>query len=174
MSINSFRNPAEPLERSRLSAVVASVVRTESPIHMELLGRRIGQLWDCNATKRVRSAIQDVLWDLQRDGRYRITGDFIWTGAVPEKVPVRVPDPSDDRTHREIEHIAPEELQSAVRQLLIDARVAEEEELLVSVARLFGYERTGARIRSALDNSLRALMDDGMVVLGSDQLLRPR
>jgi very-short-patch-repair endonuclease len=173
-SINSFRNPAEPLERSRLSAVVASVVRTESPIHMELLGRRIGQLWDCNATKRVRSAIQDVLWDLQRDGRCRITGDFIWTGAVPEKVPVRVPDPSDDRTRREIEHIAPEELQSAVRQLLIDARVAGEEELLVSVARLFGYERTGARIRSALDNCLRALMDDGMVVLGSDQLLRPR
>ena len=62
----------------------------------------------------------------------------------------------------------------AVRLLLDDARSVDDEELLARIRSLFGFDRTGARIRSALEEALRDLVQGGIVGRWPDVLLRVR
>jgi very-short-patch-repair endonuclease len=52
-------------------------------------------------------------------------------------------------------------------------RVVSADELLTQVARIFGFARTGARIRAVLEESIENLVYIGAAVRGSDGLYRP-
>lgn len=51
--------------------------------------------------------------------------------------------------------------------------MASDEDLLLSVARLFGWDRTGAKIHAALDAAISELESQGWVERRGDGLLRP-
>ena len=169
-AIRSYRHPADPLERSRLAQVVRGILDIEAPIHLELLGRRVAESWERNATRRVQEAVETIVRGLVRNGSCRIIDDFVWTGR---DVLIRVPDPNDPQSERDIGHIPPDELDAAVERLLAEARVVSADELLTQVARIFGFRRTGSRIRMALERSLDNMVEIGVAVCGSDGLYRP-
>lgn len=66
-------------------------------------------------------------------------------------------------TRRGIQHIPGREIEDAVHQLLVEARSATPDELLVGVRDLFGFKRMGANIAAALDTALDRLILDGRV-----------
>jgi very-short-patch-repair endonuclease len=169
-AVRSYRYPTDPLERSRLVDVVRGILDVEAPIHVELLGRRVAQSWECNATRRVHEAVGQVVRGFAREGHCRLVDNFVWTGG---EVLVRVPDPDDQWTERDISFIPPVELDTALERLLTEARVVSADELLTQVARIFGFARTGARIRAVLEESIENLVYVGVAVRGDDGLYRP-
>ncbi len=166
-------SPSDQSERHRLQALVQAIVRSEAPIRGGLVARRVGQVWPCTLSTRVRAAVDEAVAAQVRRGWCTIDdGDVVRVPGGAAEQAVRVPDPRDPQTRREIAEIPPHELRIAVRQLLGDARAADDEELLTRVRELFGFERTGPRMRAALEEALRGLVDSGAVVRGPDGLLR--
>lgn len=163
-------HPADPFAWSALRRAVEQVLRTESPVHEDLVAQRIAWQWGFNTTKKVRGAVADIVLTLSREGLCERAGSFLW---LDNSFNVRVPVGDDENVRRDVEHIPPEELQEAVYRLLHDAHAATEDELLTQVGRLFGFARIGAKIRVALDEALAALQASGAVTKDASQVLRP-
>jgi hypothetical protein len=161
-------NPGDPTsysERTRLTNIIEHILHREAPIHTRLLTRRVAELWGVRALPRLREIIEGIVLGLVRAGRYQVDDEFILPPDAVE-VPVRVPDPGDPRTIREITHIPNVELRAAICNLLHDAHTLDQDELTTRVARLFGWEQTGSRIRAALQQLLDQLLANGPIIHG--------
>ena len=73
---------------------------------------------------------------------------------------VRVPT-DEPENFRDVEHIPPEEIDAAITNLVEDAHLIAERDLLVAVSRLFGVARTTQRINATLEDALARLVDTG-------------
>ena len=82
-------------------------------------------------------------------------GDFLWRPGQTLAT-VRIPDPDDPDTRREIDEIPPEEIDLAITRIREASAGVDDEQLISQVARLFGFDRTGDRIRAVLEERLRA------------------
>ena len=169
LSLPVHRLPHDPAARPALRKAIEKVLSIEAPIHVDLLTSRICSTWGRTATAKVREAVESVLSQLRHERRCKRDGDIIWTS---NSFDIRVPH-RDPASRRDVRHIPPEELQEALHRLLCDARLASEDELLVSVRRLFGWDRTGAKIHAALDAAISQLESQGWILRGDDGLLRP-
>jgi hypothetical protein len=162
--------PNEPEAFSENVKIVRAVLEVEAPIHIDLLGRRVADAYQCNLTKKVRRAVDDAVLTLERRGACRRDKDWVW---VNDKCPVRVPGDDPD-ARRNVEHIPPIEIDGAVYLLLRDARVASDEELLTQIGRLFGIQRISNRARTVLEDSLVRLHDRGRIDWDEDGRVRPK
>jgi very-short-patch-repair endonuclease len=156
--------------RPVVQQAVADVIRVESPVHLDVVSRRVADYFGHSLTRATREAVHAAARALVRRGVAGLDGDIAF---VPDDVRVRVPDDHDEQTQRTIQHIPPVEIAEAVYRLLIDARVAGEDELLVGVRDLFGFKRMGAHIASALSDALDRLEAGGRITRGDDGRLRP-
>jgi hypothetical protein len=132
--------------------------------------RRIADYFGHSLTRTTREAVHAAARALARRDAFRLDGDV---ASVSNDVRVRVPDELDDQTQRTIQQIPPVEIAEAVYRLLVDARVADEDELMVGVRDLFGFKRMGAHIAAALSDALDRLEADGRLTRGPDARLRP-
>lgn len=168
-SVNSAVHPAEPEAMSDLTRAVAEVVAAEAPVTFDLVLKRISWQYQVNATKRVREATERAVATLQRRGDLRRQGETLLSDGP---IVVRVPSGDDEDTYREINQIPVEELRQAIVALVRDARAMSQEELVNAVARLFGFKRTGAKIRQALEEATADLLADGLISSTADGTLR--
>jgi hypothetical protein len=166
--VNRSRHPGEPEAMSDLLAAVSKVVDAEAPITIDLLVARIATEYGVNATKRVRAAIERAVATLERRGAFtRVSNTLLGADPVHVRVPTIHPD-----SFREIDKIPPEELILAVTSLLRDAHSLSLDELVLALARLFGFKRTGARIRQAIEDATNELVDNGLVSQRRDGTLQ--
>jgi very-short-patch-repair endonuclease len=170
--------PVNPTTRDRadsprgleeLHELVGRIVRIESPVHREVVARRIANAFKHTLTRRTQTAVDAAISSLASRGAVEERGVIIWSGT---DVRVRVPREGDDRTRRDAKHIPPAETEAAVLHLLRDAHAAERAELLDAVKGLFGWARMGPQIAAALEAALDALMQAGLVDETADGRLR--
>jgi hypothetical protein len=64
---------------------------------------------------------------------------------------------------RRIDHIAPEEIATAVRMVLISAVGIHRDDLIVAVARAFEFSRTGDHVASYINSVIGQLIDNGSI-----------
>ncbi|HYT92140.1 MAG TPA: DUF3320 domain-containing protein, partial [Gemmataceae bacterium] len=150
--------------RKEVSRLLGQLVNAEGPIHLDVAIRRLRQAWGVDrAGDRIRRAVEEATTECERKGQLRRQGEFLWPKATKE-VPVRVPDPKTPETERDVEHIAPEELQAGMRLLLREGGAIGEEALLSQTARLFGFGKLGESIKQRLSEELEALQKQGVCV----------
>lgn len=132
-----------------------SVVETWGPIEATTAHRQAVRAWDVD---RVRSGSREdmakIAWDLKRDGEVVERDGFLWP-PVTEGITVRVNTPEHKRP---IDEIPTEELAKAAYLLLDSGGPMPREDVVVEVARLFGYARTGSRIQERLRESIDDLL----------------
>jgi hypothetical protein len=68
-----------------------------------------------------------------------------------------------DASVRRIEHVAPEEIDQAMLQILRPAFSMERTELVQRTARLLGYDRTGNEIQQAISTEADELLTKGVI-----------
>ena len=150
--------------------MVLEVAEIEAPVHSELVLRRVREAWGAGrAGSRIRPNFDAALERLRREGRVRLVGDFIWPpdGGAEH---VRVPDPTRPETERRVEHVPPQELDSALAQVASGAVAASENQLTEKVAEVFGWRRRGPDISAALTESVRRLVGAGKLEQRGDAL----
>ena len=149
------------------------VVAAEGPIHVELAARRWGQTVGYRrVSKRIYDGfIQTVVGDAKKRGLIELRGKFIW---LPKTEGVRVRDRSSlDQQDRKVDFIPPEEIAEALRSSVAAGIGLTDEEAVVEAARLFGFGRTGADIRSAMQAMLHEMLSGGALARRGPHIVLP-
>ena len=125
---------------------IQRVVEIESPVHLDEVAKRIGSAVGVKKIgNRIRSTIQAAATQAARYKNIEMRGKFLyWTEQ--KNIPIR------DRSQlpnasRKLELIAPEEIQAAIKQLVVDAFGIEQDDLAREVCKLFGFKTASANMR---------------------------
>lgn len=149
-----------------VSQAIEKVVNIESPIHFELLCKRIAPLTGREkATKVVKNIVNLALAYCKGTVEHRY--DFVW--EKNETVPtVRIPESSYDV--RDINHIAPEEIAEAMMTITLSSYGITKEGLFAETRRVFGFSRAGQKIIKAFDEVYNTLIIDKKIKIKDDKI----
>jgi hypothetical protein len=153
-----------PAAQKELQRLLVHLTKEEGPIHIDLAIKRLKQAWNLSrAGDKVREAVESAAFVGAKLGELRRQGEFLWPKGTA-RVAVRVPDPGEPATSREIEQISDEELQAGLRLLLTHGGAMDSDAILSQAAHLFGFAKLGDNIRQRLQTSLDALREQGACV----------
>jgi hypothetical protein len=155
---------------ARLLDAVVEVVKTEGPVHVDELARRIA---DASGVKRLTSrplaVIERTCDEAVAQGKVRQVGDFFWDLARPEPV---IRDRSGlPSSSRKIELIAPEELILAAEKVVADSLGMDRNAIPFAVCRMLGFNRMSDEMRTRLESTIQRLIDDGRLVPQGESLI---
>jgi hypothetical protein len=102
-----------------------------------------------------------------------IKGSFLWPVGLRE-VAVRVPVEGDPDSIRKPEYIPPEEIESAMRSVAQYALGIGVESLIVETARVFGFNRTGEKVRERFFEVYRELLKKRKLACTNDVVTTPQ
>ena len=152
---------------SNIADMIHAVVKVEQPMHMELLYKRVGQGFTTGkATQGVRYTIDQAINE-RMQGEVVIEDQFIRLSSMTS-VQVRrsrLGDP--DRT---IEYISIPEIAAAMEKILIGAYGMDRGVLCSEAAKVFGYERTGPKIKQRTNEAVDYLIRTKKVSAYDDKI----
>ena len=153
-----FTRNLEPHEipEPHLADLARRVVDAEGPVHLDIVARRITEACGRRRTgARILEAVQRGLRCAQREsaGELLVQGEFWWTRAQSEDVPVR------DRTGlaggaAKAAMLPPMEIVAAAERIERESGRVERAELVREVARVLGFKRTGADLTRVIAAAL--------------------
>ncbi|WP_045687028.1 DUF3320 domain-containing protein [Hymenobacter sp. AT01-02] len=146
----------------QLANWLSSVVRIESPIHIEEATRRLANASGASQVgARIRKAVRDAALLAQNLRHLRRQGDFLWENTM-RRPPLR------SRTglptiSRKLAFVAPEELTLALRTVVAHSFALPTDAALLAAVRLLGFNRLSEEMRQQLEPVLRELLAAGKV-----------
>jgi very-short-patch-repair endonuclease len=144
-----------------LAQAVATVVETESPVHVDDVIARVAAMWDTRAGTRIHARVLESCTLAERQHLIERRGDFLWNPG--HDVVVR----SRAGARVSAERIAPEEYRAAVMMVLRDGHSFARPALVTEVRSVLGFARTGAALDEAIGSALDAMLADGVLGEGS-------
>jgi hypothetical protein len=146
----------ESVNRREQTDLLVRLLEIEAPISVDYAIRRLAGAYGLQrAGHRVVTAARQAIGQAGRRGAANARGDFLWRpGQTLTKV--RIPDPDDPETRRDIDDIPPEEIDLAIARLRETSAGINDEQLITHVARILGFDRTGDRIRTTLAQRLQS------------------
>ena len=138
-----------------LTDCIMEVIKTEYPIHYELICQRLAPLYgNEKATVKIRRELDIGLSQLGE--KVLRKGDFLFPSGY-NTVPVRIPN------NRKIQHISIEELSEAMIRILKTGIGTTKRALCSETTRVYGFNRAGQNISSAMYKALNDLIATGRV-----------
>ena len=157
---------------STVASWIQSVVKIESPVHLDEVARRIAAaVGVAKIGRRIQSKVQTAARQAAHSGSVQIRERFLYS-TEQEEVTVRNRDGLPNAS-RKIELIAPEEIEVAIKQVVSDAFGIERADLALEVPKLFGIKRATANIQQGVDKVAERLIRDGQLTLQGDLLVIP-
>ena len=143
--------------------LVKAVVEVESPVHAQIISKRIREAAGLQRTgSRIREAIDQAIRSAEARGLVERRGDFVWTQYALETEPRdRSQVPSDERR---IDLIAPEGIAGAIVTVVRASLGIEMGELTSEVARVFGFGRTSADMEAVISGVVEDMCRSGRLV----------
>jgi very-short-patch-repair endonuclease len=159
------------LPTSKLAEVLVRIVEIEGPIHEEEIGRRYAYVCGCDrAGGRIQEAARRGLAWAVRAGKLYLDGSFYSLKPLTA-CPPRDRSNIRSSTLRKPEMIPPVEVRTAVLQIVREHVGVEPQDAVVEVARVLGFQRTGAEVERLVEGELRALLADGVLALKNENRL---
>ena len=150
----------DPGARYELRRLIRHIVAVEQPVHKDLVIRAAREAWgQGRAGSRIREnfdyAVRELVGSVaESDGGFLSTPGYVLTV-------VRAPLVASDI--RPVKHVPPEEIQLAITNAVNDSHAIVIDDLTQHVARIFGWQRRGAEIQSAIDLALDKLVTKGVL-----------
>ena len=144
----------EPHELSpyQLANVVARIVEIEGPIHGDEVARRVSAAFGKSRTgARIVQATRRAL--IAANGHIIRHGEYWLTSDQNKNVPVRNRS-EESGTLARPQFLPPMETRAAAAMIAQQSGTMEAEEMVRSVARLFGFKRVGADLQEAIRKAL--------------------
>ena len=148
--------------KDQMARLVRQVVAGEGPIHGEEVARRIREAFGLARTgRRVLEAVVAALELCLQQGTIRRDGEFWSAISAQLKAPRNRRDASI--ALRRSDRIAPEEYCLAIQGVLKTSVAATKQELVISVARLLGFDRLGSDLEEQITRQVDALVGDAQI-----------
>jgi hypothetical protein len=157
------------LSVSEIAPISSVVVQGEGPVHTEEVARRIREAVGLQRTgSRILEHIRGGLEHLAQIGQIEQDDDF-WSliGRAPQAVRDRR---NASLSLRRAAMISPDEYQLAIARIIAEAVAISREDLIIEMARVFGFDRTGQDLREAIDRQSEILVEMGQCRLDGDIL----
>jgi len=140
------------------------IIEHEAPIHIDILFRRIMSCYSLGRMgDRIQGRLTEILRDIVRqDKSFRSKGGFVYTS---DSIKARRPNPNHEESIREIEHIAPEEIQDAMKQIVHLHSGVTADCLFTETLKFFGFKRQTDAVVTMLKQNLKKLMNSGAIIL---------
>jgi hypothetical protein len=139
--------------------MIEEVVEVEGPVSRDLVLRRVREAWGVGrAGSRIRDSFDEAVATLRERGRIVESEPGFLMVREGDANRVRIPDPARPSTRRSIDEVPATELCAAIVQVVEDALQAGRDELTFAVTRLYGWNRRGSDIASALERSVTHLL----------------
>nr|WP_246740009.1 DUF3320 domain-containing protein [Bradyrhizobium aeschynomenes] len=168
------RRETEPHETSlaNMTRYVVEIVAVEGPVHESEIIVRIRSAWGlARAGNRIRDAVRAALNAAVAKGQ--IAGGPFYT--VPSQpIVVRNREEVQSSTLRKPEMLPPEEIKTAILQVVEQNFGAEEDQLIQAVVRLFGFGSTSAQLREVVQDCLKDLLEAGRLRRDGELLSKPQ
>jgi very-short-patch-repair endonuclease len=164
-----YRRDLLELSVLEIAQIALAVVEAEGPIHTEEVARRIREAFGLQKTgKRILAHVRSGLKHLSRKASVSRDGEFwLVTGRDLEAVRNRR---NAALPLRRATMIAPAEYQLAISTIISQAVEISGDDLVVETARLFGFDRTGADLKEAIDRQTATLVKAGRLYLDEEVL----
>ncbi len=142
-----------------LEETIKRIIQVEGPIHIDFLCKRITPLFGRQkATSAVRNTVIHVIKTRLSKIILKKNEFFMINGS---EIEVRIPSISGNQ--RPIDYICIEELGAAMVGILKNRYGISAEDLSVETARIFGFNRTGGKIKDAMNKALDYLSKTGAI-----------
>jgi hypothetical protein len=162
---NEFHFQANRALQSRL---LAELVKEEGPVHLDYAVQRLAAAWGLRRTGvKINNAVSESLDPLLKDHRIMMKGKFLWPTERVE-VPVRIPVPGVPESFRPPEHIPPEEIENAMKQIAQYALGISPESLITETARVFGFTHAGEKIKEPIRETYQKMLREKKLIVTND------
>ncbi len=137
-----------------LISYCSAVLSVEAPVHVDTVLERVKADWGVGrAGSQIQKNVRQALGMARVNGsRAKVYADGFVRVPGDESTPVRTPD--DDGDIRKVNLIPPEEIEEAVVRVVADAVFANEEQIKQTVRGIFGWNRSGNDIQTAVQKAL--------------------
>ncbi len=178
-SYKVWRPKKMPLQQSKVDGaeideILDEIVGAEGPIHIELAAHRLANaLGFQKVGSRVMEALNSSIRILIREGKVKRINKFLWPSRNDFSLVVRQSVLNEKESFRTIKFVPSEEIELAIRNLIQGGFSILEDEVVKQVARIFGFDRTGAHIYDRIKGILKQMISRGDLVLKGGRLSLP-
>ncbi len=151
---------------------VAQVVKTEGPVALSLICRRIADAMSAKVTAKFSDRVKSLVYQARLSTTDQSSESFIWPSDVkPESVSLfRIPDENLPATKRVFSEIPAEELRAAIIYILASNVSLPKDDLFRELVKAFGYSRRTQQMQEPCDISLDRLINAGKVQMSADRV----
>jgi hypothetical protein len=118
--------------------------------------------------KNIRKGLNKALGLSVKRGDLHSEDGFLWPGTSPEEILIRT---NTSRENRSIDEIAVVELARAGHLILEVGNKMTREDLVLEVARLYGFNRTGSNIKSRINSAVDLLIQTESASKDADSMI---
>jgi very-short-patch-repair endonuclease len=157
------------VDRGVLTDIVVRVVEAEGPIHKDIVARRVAELWGLKRTgNRISKAVDLALKSACRKKRIEQDGCFFnLKGRLTKVIRNRENVPQNQKNP---EHLPPAEIEFAVLTVVREHVGVSFDEIVTTVARLFGSRSTSKQLKEVITKGTLALGQAGLLEQRNDKL----
>lgn len=145
----------------QVAQVVLTIAEIESPIHIKEMYSRAAGAWGQKAGTRISDRIHEVVRLLEQAKHIELRGEFILAKDRPiilrSRAGINMP----------ADHLPPDEISEAIRSIVADGHKFDRSALLSEVRAVFGYNRAGAGLQTAIGQVIDNMIGKGMLGEGS-------
>jgi hypothetical protein len=156
--------PGEAGNHLHMVDAIQTLVQHEGPIHVEVAYDRLREWWNIG---RIGSNIRNNINRAIQRARVVCEGDFL---MLPGEDVTHVRTPTT-RATRTVEQVHLDELAMAVALTIRDVGAVSRSEAVRSIARVFGWTKTGAVVDRRINESIDRLVANGKVTVSDDHTL---
>jgi len=149
----------DDVSNRKIGRVLLNVVNESGPEKRERVFRAVISRWQISRLgKNIRRSIGGIVSSLSQKNSVHLDDGFIWPGERPSTIDVRT---NTDTARRSADEIPLEELARAGHLVLEAGTYMTREDLVLEVARLYNYQRTGSNIKNRINAAIDVLVGEG-------------
>ncbi len=147
-----------PDNRKNQTKLLFELIQNEGPVHFDYAVERLASAWGLRkVTPKISHAVKEALNNLVREQKVSIRGSFLWPTTLKE-TPIRIPVSGISESKRKPQHIAPEEIEAAMKIVAKYALGISEESLISETAKVFGITRLSVEGKTVFSEVLKRLI----------------
>ena len=157
----------------RISDAIIDVVRIESPVHVDVVARRIADAARVGRIgSRIQSAFDRAVKQAVNSKKIRKKKDFLWDRGMMEPKPrnrIQLPQSS-----KKLSFIAPEEIAATTLRVVAGSYGIDPQDAPRAVGELLGFGRVSSVMRDGINVVIRSMLRKKQLTQEGNHLLIPK
>lgn len=150
-----FYNAMEWGNNNSIPSYILKILEVENPIHIKELSTRVINIYGITKVgSRILKFMTKEVKKLHQNNSLILKSDFIYN---PDCEITVIRKRSNEDAVKNIEYVAPEEIELAINTVLAHEKTIDFEPLLQHIAMIFGFQRTGPKFKEYVGEIIRKM-----------------